>query len=174
MHNNNGIQKILFELFFWKFFQYCVTQTPPRTPGPGRRTAWSTPPPPRGSGPGGRPCGQAGSAPRSRRWTRSQSTLKKVKYTKVDVYSIKRFHLVSVSLTTWGLKGGVILFFSKSAQLMLWKNECALTALKSFHNKTLSINIRFLLTLTRHPRDLLPASWEDPWWGVLQAGPWLH
>ena len=52
---------------------------------PGRRTAWSTrrrpPPPPRGSGPSGRPSGQAGSAPRSRRWTQSQSTLKKVKYT---------------------------------------------------------------------------------------------
>ena len=39
-------------------------------------------------------------------------------------------YLVSVSLTTWGLKGGVILFFSRSDQLMLLKKGCDLTALK--------------------------------------------
>ena len=41
-------------------------------------------------------------------------------------------YLVSVSLTTWGLKGGVILFFSRSDQLMLLKKGWDLTALKGW------------------------------------------
>ena len=42
-------------------------------------------------------------------------------------------YLVSVSLTTWGLKGGVILFFSRSDQLMLLKKGWDLTALKGWN-----------------------------------------
>ena len=49
-------------------------------------------------------------------------------------------YLVSVSLTTWGLKGGVILFFSRSDQLMLLKKGWDLTALKGW-NVTTGLNI---------------------------------
>ena len=45
-------------------------------------------------------------------------------------------YLVSVSLTTWGLKGGVILFFSRSDQLMLLKKGWDLTALKGWNVRT--------------------------------------
>ena len=39
-------------------------------------------------------------------------------------------HLVSISCATWGLKGGFTLLFSRSDQLMLSKNACALIVLK--------------------------------------------
>ena len=49
-------------------------------------------------------------------------------------------YLVSVSLTTWGLKGGVILFFSRSDQLMLLKKGWVLTALKGWNVKSLPLS----------------------------------